>query len=112
MSQPEWFDWAQNERSIGDYFRAENPQLFTEVCQLLFDGDPMMIQLVTEPEGYSPEAGSILHALPQCQSEQDVQELLFNVFTQWFSPDFAGGLTQYASTANKLWALWLSQQFE
>ena len=112
MSQPEWFDWAQNERNIGDYFRAENPQLFGEVCQLLFDGDPMMIQLIAEAEGYAPEAGSILRALPQCQSEQDAQELLFNVFTQWFSPDFAGCLDQYAPTAKKLWALWLSQQFE
>ena len=112
MSQPDWYEWAQGERKIGDYFREQDPLLFETVCQLLFDCDPMMICLVSEPAGYAPEAGSILRILPQCHSQQDVQELLFNVFTQWFSPEFAGALGQYADTAQKLWALWLSRQFE
>ncbi|AMC36399.1 hypothetical protein [Janthinobacterium sp. B9-8] len=112
MSQPDWYEWAQNERAIGEYFLAENPLWFKQVCQLLFDCDPMMIHLVANPEGYAPEVGSILRILPQCQSAQDVQDVLYNVFTQWFSPEFAGGLSQYADTAQKLWALWLNQQLD
>ncbi|AZN37260.1 hypothetical protein [Iodobacter ciconiae] len=112
MSQPEWFDWAQSERKVSDYLQEQDPLLFTAICQLLFDCNPMVIPLMTEPQGYAPEVGSILRILPQCQSEDDVREVLHNVFIQWFSAEFAGSPGQYGEAANKLWALWVSQQSE
>lgn len=111
-SKPEWLDWATEERQIGQLLREANPVWFAEVCQILFDTDPMMIRLVGEPEGYAPEVGSIIRSLPQCMSVEDVQFVIFNVFTQWFTPEFAGGLSQYAETAQAVWASWKAQQQE
>ncbi|QBC43712.1 hypothetical protein [Iodobacter fluviatilis] len=112
MSQPKWFDWASSERKIGGYLQEQDPLFFEQVCQLLFDCDPMMIPLVMEPQGYAPEVGSILRVLPQCQSEDDVREVVHNIFVQWFSSEFAGCPGQYSEAASKLWALWIAQQSE
>ena len=87
MEKPEWFDWANDERKTGEWIRVNNPEWFAQVCQILFDYDPMMMTLVGEPEGYAPEVGSILRSLPQCMNVDDVQQLIFNVFTQWFTPE-------------------------
>jgi hypothetical protein len=108
--KPEWLDWAQNERQVGELLRSNNPVWFAQMCQLFFDIDPMGISLVGEPEGYAPEVGSILRSLPQCISIDDVQQLIFNVFTQWFTPEFAGGRSQYFEAAQAVWASWKAQQ--
>ncbi len=112
MAQPEWFDWANDERKTGEWIRTNYPEWFAQVCQILFEHDPMMISLVTEPEGYAPEVGSIMRSLPQCMSVVDVQQLIFNVFTQWFTPEFAGGRSQYAEVAAAVWDNWKQQQSE
>ncbi|WP_028450358.1 hypothetical protein [Chitinibacter tainanensis] len=111
-NKPEWLDWATEERQIGQLLRDTNPDWFDEVCRILFEYDPMLIRLVGEPEGYAPEAGSIIRSLPQCMNVDDVQQLIFNVFTQWFTPEFAGGRSQYAETAQALWTSWKTQQQE
>ncbi|QZA77197.1 hypothetical protein K4H28_13015 [Deefgea tanakiae] len=112
MEKPEWFDWANDEKKAGEWIRSNNPEWFAQVCQLLFDHDPMMMTLVGEPEGYAPEVGSILRSLPQCMNVDDVQQLIFNVFTQWFTPEFAGGRSQYAEVAAAVWENWKQQQSE
>jgi hypothetical protein len=111
-NKPDWLGWATEERHIGQLIREQNPVWFAEVCQILFDTDPMMIRLIGEPEGYAPEVGSIMRSLPQCMNVDDVQQLIFNVFTQWFTPEFAGGRSQYAETAQAVWASWKAQQQE
>nr|WP_314898741.1 hypothetical protein [uncultured Deefgea sp.] len=42
----------------------------------------------------------------------DVQQLIFNVFTQWFTPEFAGDRSQYAEVAAAVWENWKQQQSE
>ncbi len=112
MEKPEWFDWATDEKKTGDWIRTDNPEWFAQVCQILFDCDPMMLTLVQEPAGYAPEVGSILRSLPQCMNVDDAQQLIFNVFTQWFTPEFAGGCSQYHEVAAAIWETWKQQQRE
>ena len=112
MEKPDWFNWANDERKTGEWIRTNNPEWFAQVCQILFEYDPMTISLVSEPEGYAPEVGSILRSLPQCLNVDDVQQLLFNVFTQWFTPEFAGSRSQYAEAAAAIWENWKQQQLD
>ena len=112
MEKPDWLDWATEERKIGEIIRADDPLWFSHICQILFDHDPMMIQLISEPDGYAPEVGSIIRSLPQCMSVDDVQQLIFNVFTQWFTPEFAGGRSQYTEVATAVWDSWKQLQSE
>jgi hypothetical protein len=49
----------------------------------------------------------ILINLPECESKEQAQDLIFNVFVQWFGMHIASEhIDRYAKVAALIWELW------
>ena len=70
--------------------------------------DPIQLISIGAPPGeYDPEVGTILPRLRAVLSCDDVQELLYEEFTNWFGSEQVGPLESYADAARELWEGWL-----
>lgn len=54
---------------------------------------------------YDSEIDVILEKLPNCQSEEDIKNLVWTTFVRFFGKNTAGDLEMYKSIAHKLWIL-------
>lgn len=64
------------------------PEQFTAVMRMLSRLDLIGIAFVDDEE-YDLEAADVLVNLPHCASAADVRQLIFEVFSHWFSDDLA-----------------------
>lgn len=52
---------------------------------------------------YAPEVDDIRGRLPSCKAQEDVQELLWRVFTAWFGKDIAETKEPFHAIAEDIW---------
>ena len=85
---------------------ANARQLVVAVSKVLFRADPVGLNFETNTDEYVAEAETIVIALPEATSPQDVQALTHGCFVEWFDPELAGPPTQYTKVAEEIWDLW------
>lgn len=74
-----------------------------ELEQLLCRHDPVGIAGDTPVDEYRPEAESILPRLGEATGVDDVQRILHEEFTSWFTAEVAGPAEAYADAAREIW---------
>lgn len=85
---------------------ADARELVDAVSQVLFRADPVGINFETNTDEYVAEAETIVIALPEATSPQDVQALAHECFVEWFDPELAGPPIRYRDVAEEIWDLW------
>ena len=78
--------------------------LFSEVEKVLFDADPMGINLGFNTDEYEPEVRTILPRLKPSCSVQDVQQIVYEEFCYWL--DDSSKKKVYLTIARNIWKLW------
>jgi hypothetical protein len=86
--------------------RAEYGAIFDQVARLLFESDPLGINLETNIDEYEPEAMTIVSRLGAAKSAVDVEDVVYEEFCRWFGAADAGPRERYRPIAAKLWELW------
>jgi hypothetical protein len=72
---------------------------------LLFDDNPIGINVGTNTDEYRAEAQAIVLRLPEARSERDVAAILHQTFVEWFDLQLAGPVDRYDSIAPVIWGL-------
>lgn len=81
--------------------------LFGRVVTILYEEDP--VGLRPPKDEYVPEAGTILPRLSNANSVQDVEEIVYQEFCQWFAHS-AGQREDYRTSAARIWEAWCSSK--
>ena len=78
-----------------------------DISAILLQCDPLNIAY--SDDEYNPEARNIVAGLDRTGSLQDVHDLIFEVFTDFFEPwPVAHEKKRYAAAAEKIWERWQS----
>lgn len=80
--------------------------LFAEVSALLFELDPIGINIGSNTDEYEPEAGTIIPRLRQASTVNDVEALIHEEFCRWFGAEGAGPRDHYRTAAARIWEAW------
>jgi hypothetical protein len=67
-----------------DETRKAYKELYREIEEILFRHDLAGIAFEENKDEYDLEVGTILPRLKKAESETDVQDIVFDVFTNWF----------------------------
>jgi hypothetical protein len=86
--------------------RQNYKQLYSKVQEILFRNDPIGINFEENKDEYDPEVSTILPRLKDANSEEDVINIVYEEFTNWFGADTAGDLTTYKEAAKEIWTAW------
>jgi hypothetical protein len=97
---------ADDIREDRERLRKENRHLFDEISSILFVADLMGINFEMNTDEYEPEVGTILPRLKNCNSVDDVRQVVHEEFVRWFSPDVAGAESRYEKVAKDIWKAW------
>jgi hypothetical protein len=92
-----------------DRMKKQYGNLYSQVAAILFEADPVGINVGFNTDEYEPEVSTILPRLRECSSAADVQRVLLEEFTRWFSAEVVKpevSRDQYAGPAAKIWELW------
>lgn len=84
--------------------------LVAETSQILFEADPIGINLESNTDEYNAEAEAIVIALPHARSADDVRTLTYETFVQWFDPETAGPIERYRAASAEIWHAWQRDQ--
>ena len=78
-------------------------ELYIEVSQLLRKADPIRLIIMGAPDDeYDPEVSTILPRLREAGSAADVQRIVHEEFTRWFSADIADPACALLSRASQI----------
>ena len=90
--------------------RGAYKELFEGAAAILLRRDPAGLDYETNIDEYDPEVRTTLPRLASCSSPDDVQRVLHEEFTRWFTPEDAGPPERYRGAALELWQLWQDYQ--
>ena len=79
--------------------------LFDEAVTLFYRFDPIEFGPEVPADEYEPEVETILPRMASCHEAADVQDVVYEEFGRWFSPEVAGSREQYAGVSVALWTL-------
>ncbi len=83
---------------------AEYGALYVEVSRLVREADPIrLISRGAPDDEYDPEVSTILPRLREAKSPEDVQRIVHEEFTHWFSAEIAGAAAEYAAVSERIW---------
>ena len=82
--------------------RARFGDAYSKLETLLFEEDPMGINLGDNTDEYDPEVRTILPKLASCRTTDEVQTLVHAEFSAWFAPGSAGPRKRYARIAERI----------
>ena len=86
--------------------RAEYGELFDSTAALLFRHDPIGINFEENTDEYEVEVETILPRLRDCDSGDDVLQVVHEEFVRWFDSGTAGPREHYQKIASEIWRLW------
>ena len=89
-------------RVAREMLRTAQGGAFMQLAQILFEEDPIGINFNDNTDEYEPEAGTILPRLCQCETTEQIQDLLHSEFVRWFDVDTAGPRERYRSAAERI----------
>lgn len=95
-----------DEREKRKKLKAANRELFEAISELLFKHDPIGINFEHNTDEYEPEVGTILPRLNEAASENDVLDIVYEEFVQWFDEQIAKDKEHYREIAEDIWRLW------
>ncbi len=93
--------------------RSKLKSRYKELCStaeaILFDHDPIRINVGFNTNEYAPEVGTILPRLKNANNESDVVDIVHEEFVRWFGTKIAGDKEQlvYRNIAAEVWQAWL-----
>lgn len=90
--------------------RLEYGALFDALSKLLFEADPIGLNVETNTDEYEHEVGTIIPRLKHAQSENDTRQIIHEEFCRWFDVKTAGTIEAYSDIASKVWAEWKRYQ--
>lgn len=85
--------------------RREYKDLFEAVSAILFEADPVGINLGFNTDEYDPEVGTILPRLGSCSSLDDARRVISEELHRWFG-DRASEVAALDPIAEQVWAAW------
>lgn len=85
------------------YYREKHPDIFMKVRQIINEIDPKGLIDLCGPEEYDIEVEDIITKFKDCNSENEVKQMVINVFTCWF--DNPGNLDMYLDIGPKLFEI-------
>lgn len=85
---------------------ATQRNLTDRVSAILFDADPVGINFDSNADEYEAEAEAIVIALPEATGIDDVTDIAYGAFVQWFDVETAGQREQYIGVAAQIWDEW------
>jgi hypothetical protein len=80
--------------------------LFDSIAALLYRHDPIGINFEVNTDEYETEAETIIPRLRNCQSADDVLQVVHAEFVRWFDSGIAGPPEHYKEIALEVWQLW------
>lgn len=85
--------------------------LYRHLAYLFITHDPMGLydEKYCNIDEYDPEIYSIMPGLPHCSNEEDVLELVYNVFGEWFG-EAQGSKERYVAVSRKVWDFWCGRE--
>lgn len=87
--------------------KQQHAQLFADLTRILAEDDPMglMDDDGLNADEYEAEVGTILPRLTDCDSSEQVQEVIAEEFSRWFN---GGGKfpEHFRPTAERVWEVW------
>ena len=103
---PEAVERHKRNKARREELKRQYGELFEDISAALFRNDPMGINFETNTDEYEPEAGTILPRLRTCESEEDVLDVVYEEFKNWFDPASAGPKENYTNVSAEIWAIW------
>jgi hypothetical protein len=94
----------EDQHARRDALKREYGRLYSRVAAILFEEDPVGINLDDNSDEYEPETDTILPRLKVCRTDQDVRSVVHEEFVRWFSADIAGRPERYNRVAKRIWA--------
>jgi len=86
--------------------REEFGSLYARTSAILFELDPVGINLGGNTDEYEPEVGTILPRLRACSNEGEARRAIHEDFVRWFDARIAGPEESYTEVAARIWAEW------
>jgi hypothetical protein len=105
----EWEQYAARMRADAEDRRqrlAGQEDDVRELEALLFEHDPMGINLGDNADEYRAEAESILLRRAEAATVDDLTRIIHEVFVRWFDADLAGPAARYEAIAADIWLVW------
>ena len=100
-------DSFESVRSERKRLKAEYRELYQSLTDILASHDPIGLILDgPNTDEYEPEAGTILPRLKEAKSSNDVLQIVYEEFVDWFGDDTAGEMTDYSHIAADMWHVW------
>lgn len=86
--------------------RSQHKEIFEKILDILFQYDPVgAAGMSEERDEYSPEVGTIIPRLYSANSVEDVHEIIYSEFCQWFDT-YTGEKEKYYPVAVEIWKVW------
>ncbi len=82
-----------------------NNDKLNKIIKILLKYDPIGINYGIDEKEYAPEAKAILEKLNVNLSKENIQEIVFEEFVRFFSPETAGGKDKYENIAKEIYEL-------
>jgi hypothetical protein len=98
-----------------DRVRSQNPIALAALSAILYQEDPIAINLGINPDEYDGEAAAILPRLWECSSAAAVNQVIHDEFVYAFGADIAGPVERYEKVAHRVWMdlpAWLDYPLE
>jgi RimJ/RimL family protein N-acetyltransferase len=86
--------------------RADYKRWITELSAILYRVDPVELNFDVNPNEYDPEARTILPRLRNCDSVEDVDRVVREELTSWFSHDVVDSSPTYHQLVDEIWSWW------
>ncbi len=93
--------------------KKENPELFSKMTEVVNRYDPAGLMKIVPPDDYETEICAVIPYLKDCDSEEDVSDLMYGVFYSYFVPKsqvdsvkrVIGDRSVYEKMAEEIWGI-------
>lgn len=93
--------------------KKENPELFSKMTEIVNRYDPVGLLKIAPPDEYETEICAVIPYLKECNSEDDVSDLMYGVFYSYFVPhseadsirQIIGDRSVYEQMAEEIWGI-------
>lgn len=89
---------------------SQHPLLLQSISGILYECDPMCLQWGHNEDEYDPEAVSIIYALHDAKSADDVANVVVREFQHWFSYDLSPykDNPKFVRMCWRIWTAWFT----
>ncbi|HIG64807.1 MAG TPA: hypothetical protein EYQ43_04465 [Methyloprofundus sp.] len=91
-----------------ELLKQQYGQLYDEISSILFRHDMVKINFEDNTDEYDPEVDAILPRLNEAVNKEDVANIIYEEFIDYFGEDVIKpkGHTGYMAMADEIWNVW------